>query len=1007
MTDYNGGSEWRKWDLHVHSPYSSGYKGTWDQFVNQVKAAECDVIGINDYFSVAGYKQLINEISQGTVDLGSKVLFPVVEMRMTDTVQNKATKTNGVTHFNFHLIFNNDQEKLNISDIELFLRSLESNNTMIGSDYDDKEKLQSKKVSFNQVLEKLDKDDKFLGNYLVWLPYDEYGGIDQIDPQSDGWIKGNFIKKCNILGSSRQEQIDFFHWKSPLKASGEPRFSQEEFESWFERKKPCIKGSDSHHFTYPIGRLKNENSEPIEKFCWIKADPTFPGLKQLINEPEDRIYIGQIPELLVRASTNPTRIIKRVNVKKRNDAKTDENWFDFDLPVNSGLVAIIGNKGSGKSALADILGLLGNTKRFEKFSFLTPKKFGAARGGKARHFRGSLTWGDEKLDVVETLEAFYNNNKQERIKYIPQQYLEDICSEVGLTEDSAFYSELKEVIFSRISHADRLDFDNLDSLLKHRDKEIESRIDQLINDIKSVNRDIVEIEAKLSEEHKQELRAKLNSVINDIDAHNSEVVKPHPVEKPNEELDEKAKSLHNELEQRKLEYEVILEKLKSELDLDAELAKKEAGIEKLEKVIDNIKQYVSNSFISVSAESELIGIDPSSLVELKFNTKALDVARDSIKESRAKIALLTSPENPNGLPKEISGLNEKILDLSNSLSEPQRKYQEYLENMTMWSDKLDVLVGNETSVGTKKYYENEIRKVDESYPLVIKKLKRQRLKASLKIFKEKLQLRAHYAKYYGSVQQYLDAYPIDSVKNFRIKFDVSIAQSGFIDQFIARINQAKSGSFYGANEGLARISEIINRRNFDSIWDLARFFKDLLKSLENYNGKEMRIKDQLKKGESIVEEFYNFIFSLDYLRPIYNLKWDDKELSQLSPGERGNLLLIFYLVLDRNDIPLIIDQPEENLDNQTVFNTLVPCIKDAKKRRQIILVTHNPNLAVVCDADQIIHAKMYKSDGNRVIYTSGAIENPGINKKIVDVLEGTRPAFDSRDAKYLKTKITN
>ena len=54
---------------------------------------------------------------------------------------------------------------------------------------------------------------------------------------------------------------------------------------------------------------------------------------------------------------------------------------------------------------------------------------------------------------------------------------------------------------------------------------------------------------------------------------------------------------------------------------------------------------------------------------------------------------------------------------------------------------------------------------------------------------------------------------------------------------------------------------------------------------------------------------------------------------QLSPGERGNLLLIFYLLVDQNDIPLVIDQPEENLDNQTVFKTLVPSIKDAKKRR--------------------------------------------------------------------------
>ena len=65
------------------------------------------------------------------------------------------------------------------------------------------------------------------------------------------------------------------------------------------------------------------------------------------------------------------------------------------------------------------------------------------------------------------------------------------------------------------------------------------------------------------------------------------------------------------------------------------------------------------------------------------------------------------------------------------------------------------------------------------------------------------------------------------------------------------------------------------------------------------------------------------------------------------------------------------------------------------------MVTHNPNLAVVCDAEQIIHAEIEKNDGNKVVYTLGAIENPEINKRIINVLEGTRPAFDKRDARYV------
>ncbi len=132
---------------------------------------------------------------------------------------------------------------------------------------------------------------------------------------------------------------------------------------------------------------------------------------------------------------------------------------------------------------------------------------------------------------------------------------------------------------------------------------------------------------------------------------------------------------------------------------------------------------------------------------------------------------------------------------------------------------------------------------------------------------------------------------------------------------------------------------------------------------------------------------------------------DDKELSELSPGEKGTLLLVFYLLIDKSDVPLIIDQPEHNLDNETIYDLLVPAIKEARQKRQIILVTHNPNLAVVCDSDQVVCAAIDKTAGYIVSYTSGAIENPTINRRIVEVLEGTMPAFDNRGMKYTASRL--
>ncbi|WP_419675591.1 hypothetical protein ACN2CX_07575 [Aliarcobacter butzleri] len=88
----------------------------------------------------------------------------------------------------------------------------------------------------------------------------------------------------------------------------------------------------------------------------------------------------------------------------------------------------------------------------------------------------------------------------------------------------------------------------------------------------------------------------------------------------------------------------------------------------------------------------------------------------------------------------------------------------------------------------------------------------------------------------------------------------------------------------------------------------------------------MNIEEQVNN----YDEFYKYLFSITYLVPHYELMLDEKTLNELSPGEKGALLLVFYLMLDKEDIPLIIDQPEDNLDNQSVAKIVVEFIKIAK-----------------------------------------------------------------------------
>jgi wobble nucleotide-excising tRNase len=226
----------------------------------------------------------------------------------------------------------------------------------------------------------------------------------------------------------------------------------------------------------------------------------------------------------------------------------------------------------------------------------------------------------------------------------------------------------------------------------------------------------------------------------------------------------------------------------------------------------------------------------------------------------------------------------------------------------------------------------------------------------------------------------------------------------FHDLFFSYISHGCSGTFYRVEEGKKNLTDIINSYEFNNCEEVIKLVEQILENV-SYDrrpgkGEKVNIEDQLL-GEKTKLDFYNFIFGLKYLIPRFVLKLGDKDIQLLSPGEKGTLLLVFYLLIDQDKIPLLIDQPEHNLDNQTVFKLLVNCVKKAKQKRQIFIVTHNPNLAVVCDAEQIICSRIDKTTNNEVFYDTGAIENPKINKMIIDILEGTKIAFNQRRFKYL------
>jgi len=150
-----------------------------------------------------------------------------------------------------------------------------------------------------------------------------------------------------------------------------------------------------------------------------------------------------------------------------------------------------------------------------------------------------------------------------------------------------------------------------------------------------------------------------------------------------------------------------------------------------------------------------------------------------------------------------------------------------------------------------------------------------------------------------------------------------------------------------------------------------------------------------------------WLYSTEHIKVHYSIEYEGVPITQLSPGTRGIVLLLLYLALDVEDSrPLVIDQPEENLDPRSVYSELVELFRDARLRRQVVIVTHNANLVVNTDVDQVIVASCTKHGSGHAPefhYASGGLEDASIRAAVCDILEGGEVAFRER-AKRLRVR---
>jgi ABC-type lipoprotein export system ATPase subunit len=848
--------------------------------------------------------------------------------------------------------------------------------------------------SYRQAIEQVED-----GLAIGFMPYDTSDGLAEVKWQDHyAYFVGLF--KSSPIFESRDP-----HLRSCF--VGEETDKNKAFLKKFQQglgnvPRLVVSGSDAHCFVGVQGDndRRGYGDFPSGKITWIKADPTFHGLQQAILEPAKRSFIGERPLKQFEIEANKTFFIDRVSVSKQV-LTAHGMWLDgTDLPLNPDLVAIIGNKGSGKSALADVVALLGNSRQKLHFSFLQKNRFRGKSGDPAKNFAGKLTWLDS-TEETRNLNDDPPADKVEMIRYIPQGHFEDLCNAHVTGSSDAFERELRAVIFSHAGEAIRLGAFDFDQLIDQQESGFRIQLNDFRKDLHRINQEITAFEEQLQPNVRSALQELLLVKTRQIEEHNK--IKPTALPKPAAELTLEQQDAATQLEfiasKLKALEETAATNSASELALAGKLKAIQNVRERLRVLERALKQFVDDT----TKDLGVLGLKPEQLVTLTVSAQALDEIAPAIPTEQAKLKIDTDAvaEQRAKLLIDQTALNAK-------LNAPQLVYQQNLQSIEAWNARLADLTGTPDAPDALLGLQARIKQLDE-LPARLDTHRDLRDKLTGEIFGVLDAQRKAREDLFKPVQDLIQGNSLIR-EEYKLQFQATLGGSAdVIATALFELIKQNTGEFRGADEGYAVILALADKYDFNKSADVQGFVSELHTKIATAAAgvkSAVGITPLLRKDKTATD-VYDLLFGLSFLEPRYSLLFQETQIEQLSPGQRGALLLIFYLLVDKGRNPIILDQPEENLDNETVVSLLVPVLTEAKKRRQIIMVTHNPNLAVVCDAEQVIWSTFDRKADSKIFYVAGAIENPAINGHVVNVLEGTMPAFNNRRIKYHPAASSN
>lgn len=863
------GSEWRRWDLHVHTPESrlgSPFSGlTWEQYVTEIESAavasKISVIGITDYMTVDGYERLVAEMKANgrlnTVDL----LIPNIEFRMMpQTADGKA--------LNIHLLIDPteadhiDKVKRALSNLKLsydgqpygccreeliaFGRAQDSSLTDANEAYT--LGLRQFKPDRTTIKQWLDNERWLRSNSLIGIANGK-DGISGLPLDGFSAIRDEILKWTHFVFSGNPRDREHY---LGLKAST----PKEEVIRQYRSLKPCIHGSDAHAIET---LFKPDN----DRFCWLKCDPTFHGLRQILWEPEDRVHIGTLPP----QPTDHSQQIRRLSLSNSS------GWFAIDsIELNSGLVAVIGEKGSGKTAVADLSSFASgypmDTKSLSSF----------IRKG-SLHLSGTkieLEWGGgDKTEGILTGSPLISTRP--RVRYLSQDFVERLCSSDH--EGTELQNAIEDVVFAKLDEIQKEGYSSFSELRKAREAASNIQKEALRGELATLHKEVDRLQEAIDQRgSKVQAKAELEAQVEEL----------------RKQLPEATQSVDKK----------ILEELDRQQALLKDLEEKITFRSRRRRIIEGAKE--SYSAIKKNTDQEVAKVvkqlreaDIAESIAMKMPpTWASDVdelLQKEVEKLEAEIVALKGSEDASPTtPTSIFSVQIEIERLKELVAKDEVSRKRLLDLQKQIADR----------IANAERLAKEIQNLDERVTKTLEKQKAKQVALYLDVFKALSADEAGLKELYNPMQDAIDQ--LGEEMQFSVTVGYQIDTKAWLDQSARFFDGRRSGAEAKRQE----IERIVETR-------LAPAWK---------SGDLEHIKTALEEFLAAVDipafprqfgtskltrvELLDWIFSVDHIELSYKIHYSGTALEYLSPGTRGIALLVLYLLMDEDDTrPLLIDQP--------------------------------------------------------------------------------------------------